>query len=135
MTQANEGTGSANDIAGRELLSLTYDALSRRDTATYHNGVTVDYGFTARGDLTDHDLSFPLSTNILYDFAYNGVGQLLNKTVSVDTMVWSPDAVGTTSYVVDHFAHQDRLGSVAAVPDASGAFTEISVLCKRSDRW
>jgi YD repeat-containing protein len=39
-------------------VDFAYDALSRRQSVSYGNGASVSFGYTDRGDLTDHDLAF-----------------------------------------------------------------------------
>ena len=94
----------------RTLASVSYDALSRRESVSYANGTSVKYGYSDRGDLECHDWNFsgtaPANCNsgapeLAWDFTYNGVGQILTRSISDSAYVWSPTAAVTDTYTVN----------------------------------
>jgi len=75
----------------RVYVGVGYDPLSRRQSVTYANGTSASYDYTKRGDLTTHNWSKPGGNPLAhYTMAYNGVGQLLNETISDPTLEWTP---------------------------------------------
>ena len=115
VTAAKDGT--------RVLASVAYDALSRRASVSYDNGSSVSYAYTARGDLTDHNLSFTGGAAANYDYAYNGVGQLISRSVSNPTFNWLPLADGTDAYAVNGLNQYTSIGGAAPVYDGNGNIT------------
>jgi RHS repeat-associated protein len=118
VTGANDNNGTP-----RVLASVSYDALSRRQTVAYANATSASYGYTARGDLTDHDWSFGGSAAAAYDFAYNGVGQLVSKTVSDSALAWSPAGNSSDAYVVNGLNQYTDIAGIAPVHDGNGNIT------------
>nr|WP_277815186.1 RHS repeat domain-containing protein [Aquisalinus flavus] len=124
VTCAEEGAANASNpcnSAGRRLATLTYDRQSRRDAIAYGNGTTVDYGFSARGDLTGLDLGFS-GASLDYDYTYNGARQVLSETVSDETFLWMPTAANTPdeSYTVNALNQYQTVGSASLDYDLNG---------------
>ncbi len=108
----------------RVLASVSYDALSRRQNITYANGASASYAYTKRGDLTDHDWDLAGTVNdAAYDFAYNGVGQLTSKTVSLSSLVWTPGANSLDAYAVNGLNQYTDIAGASPVYDGNGNIT------------
>ncbi len=108
----------------RVLASVSYDALSRRQNITYANGASASYAYTKRGDLTDHDWDLAGTVNdAAYDFAYNGVGQLTSKTVSLSSLVWTPGANSLDAYAVNGLNQYTDITGASPVYDPNGNIT------------
>jgi len=106
----------------RVLASLTYDLQSQRLSISYGNGTSAAYGYTPRGDLTDHDLSFT-GANANYDFTYNGVGQLLSESVSDPLLEWLPAMDSVDNYTTNGLNQYSDVDGVAPAYDGNGNTT------------
>lgn len=106
----------------RTLADVSYDPLSRRQSVDYGNGTSAGYGYSARGDLTDHDHVFA-GAGVSYDFSYNGVGQTLNKQVSDAAYGWvAPDA-STENYTVNGLNQYTSMKGASPTYDGNGNIT------------
>ncbi len=124
VTAAKDGT--------RTLASVAYDRRSLRQSVTYDNGTSAQYGYTARGDLTCHDWNLtgtaPTVCNtgapeIAYDFAYNGVGQMTSRTISDSLLYWSPTTNESDAYARNSLNQYTDVDGNSVVHDGNGNTT------------
>jgi len=118
---ANNRVTAAKD-GSRILASVSYDALSRRQGVLYANGATAGFDYSARGDLTDHDLGFPAAggngpSAVAYDYGYNGVSQMVSRAISDPSYSWIPLTEGTDSYTVNGLNQYTGINGASPVYD------------------
>ena len=101
---------------------MTYDSLSRRQSVTYGTGTTVSHNWSDRGDLLDHDHSFG-NSSLSYDFTYNGVGQMLSKTLSDPSYGWVAPKTGTGTYAVNGLNQYTAIDGASPLYDLNGNLT------------
>ena len=121
MWDANNRVTQALDGA-RVLADVAYDALSRRQAVAYANGTNVIHTWSARGDLTDHDHGF-VGASVGYDFTYNGVGQILSKTLSDPSYGWVAPTTGTDAYQVNGLNQYTDIDGASPAYDGNGNLT------------
>jgi len=107
---------------------VSYDALSRRQGVLYANGATAGFDYSARGDLTDHDLGFPAAggngpSAVAYDYGYNGVSQMVSRAISDPSYSWIPLTEGTDSYTVNGLNQYTGINGASPVYDGNGNMT------------
>ncbi|MEM9013513.1 MAG: RHS repeat-associated core domain-containing protein [Pseudomonadota bacterium] len=119
---ANNRVTHAKDGA-RVLATVAYDPLSRRQSVTYDNGTSAAYGYSDRGDLTSHDWAFAGAAAADYTFTYNGVGQVLNETVSDASLHWRLGASSTDAYEVNGLNQYTSVKGVPISHDGNGNVT------------
>jgi len=118
---ANNRVDKALDGA-RVLADVAYDALSRRQAVAYANGTNVIHTWSNRGDLTDHDHAFT-GASVGYDFSYNGVGQILSKTLSDPSYGWVAPTTGTDAYQVNGLNQYTDIEGASPAYDGNGNLT------------
>ena len=101
------------------LADVQYDALSRRDSVAYGNGTNVLYTFSGRGDLDGHDHYFT-GASVNTAFSYNGVGQMLSKTLSDASYGWVAPSTGTETYAVNGLNQYTDIDGVVPLHDGNG---------------
>lgn len=101
---------------------MTYDAQSRRKLVTYGNGNTVYHDYSNRGDLDHLDHTFG-SASLNYSFTYNGVGQMLSRTMSDPTFAWDDPQTLLKSYQVNSLNQYTDINGVTPGYDNNGNMT------------
>ncbi|MEL7025592.1 MAG: hypothetical protein AAGL69_17825, partial [Pseudomonadota bacterium] len=109
-------------IGSRILAHVDYDAQSRREWVTYDNGNTVYHGYSSRGDLTNLDHTFG-SASLNYSFTYNGVGQMLSRTMSDPSFGWDDPSAHLKTYQVNGLNQYTNINGVALTHNANGNLT------------
>ncbi len=124
VTAAKDGT--------RTLASVAYDRQSRRQSVTYDNGTSAQYDYTPKGNLTCHDWNLtgaaPASCNtgapeIAYDLGFNGVGQMISRSVSDPLLRWSPTTNETDSYTPNGLNQYTDVDGASPTYDGNGNMT------------
>lgn len=100
-----------------QIIGFGYDDLGRRTSLTRGNGVTSSYGYDGASRLTSlsHDVG-GTAADVTFGYTYNPANQILTKTTSNPSYVWTPGA-GTTSYGIDGL---NRVTSVNGAATAYG---------------
>ena len=109
-------------IGSRILAHVDYDAQSRREWVTYDNGNTVYHGYSGLGDLNNLDHTFG-SASLNYSFTYNGVGQMLSRTMSDPTFAWDDPQTLLKSYQVNGLNQYTDINGVTPGYDNNGNMT------------
>ena len=119
---ANNRVVEAKDGA-RILASIAYDPLSSRQSVIYDSGASVSFTYTARGNLTDHDLAFAGAAFTNYDYTFNGAGQLVSRIVSDPAFSWLPPADATDNYTINGLNQYTTIAGTTPVYDGNGNLT------------
>ena len=100
-----------------QIIGFGYDDLGRRTSLTRGNGVTSSYGYDGASRLTSlsHDVGVT-AADVTFGYTYNPANQILTKTTSNPSYVWTPGG-GTTSYGIDGL---NRITSVNGAATAYG---------------
>lgn len=104
------------------LAQLSYNPLSLRKGQGFSNGTIAQYEYTQRGDLTKLDWDFLSHGDAIYNYTYNGVGQVLTESVSDPSLFWSPGpVVSQDNYVANGLNQYISVKGAAPIYDNGAA--------------
>ena len=111
-----------SEPGGRTLGSYAYDALSRRSSLVYGNGVETTYAFEIDNDLANLAHDFPV-LNLIFNYQYNKVHERKNMTATDNRHMYSPAIEGQDTYVANLLNQYDSVNGIGFTYDPNGNLT------------
>ncbi len=87
-------------------VEFEYDALSRRTSMTFDNGVQTDYGYEWNGNMSSIEHAFN-GSDLDFAYGFNEAQQLISQTISDNQHSWHPTVDQLLEYQINELNQYD----------------------------